>query len=78
MKTIKEIIREKNLEEAADLLNEILFYEEALDIHKKNPIGNDTMYSSSARAIILLDKLGYEIYPDLVDEAKKNMEEIKC
>ena len=63
------------LNEATDLLAEIIFDEEALDIHKENPIGNDTMYSSSARAIILLDKLGYEIDKELVAEAKRNMEE---
>jgi hypothetical protein len=62
------------LNEAADLLAEIIFDEEALDIHMETPVGNDTMYSSSARAIILLDKLGYHIDENLVAEAKKNME----
>jgi hypothetical protein len=65
----------KDLIKAADLLYEIIFEEEALDIHKENPIGNDTIYSSSARAIILLDKLGYKIDKELVNEAKANMEE---
>ena len=69
------IHRRQLLKEAVDLLAEIIFDEEALDIHKENPVGNDTMYSSSARAIILLDKLGYEIDKELVAEAKMNMEE---
>ena len=74
MKTVKELLHEADLMQAADLLYEIIFEEEALDIHKENP-DDKTMYSSSARVIILLDKLGYEINKELVDEANANMEE---
>lgn len=72
---LTEYEEHNTLYEVADLLHWIIFDEEALDIHKENPIGNDTMYSSSARAIIILDKLGYKIDKELVDEAKANMEE---
>jgi hypothetical protein len=61
--------------EVADELYNILFYEGSLDIYKDCGEEKYTMHCSSARSIIFLDKLGYQIDKELVDEAKANMEE---